>query len=53
MVDPAPAQDTRMTHHFKSAGVRIAYDDVGSGPPIVLLHGFSASRRLNWQLPGW
>jgi pimeloyl-ACP methyl ester carboxylesterase len=53
MVDPAPAQDTRMTHHFKSAGVRIAYDDVGSGPPIILLHGFSASRRLNWQLPGW
>lgn len=42
-----------MTRFFKADGVRIAYDDVGEGPPIVLLHGFSASRRLNWQLPGW
>ena len=42
-----------MTHYFKSQGVRIAYDDVGKGAPIVLLHGFSASRRLNWKLPGW
>ena len=42
-----------MTHYFKSQGIRIAYDDVGKGAPIVLLHGFSASRRLNWKLPGW
>jgi pimeloyl-ACP methyl ester carboxylesterase len=42
-----------MTSFFETDGVRIAYDDLGSGPPIVLLHGFSASRRLNWQLPGW
>jgi pimeloyl-ACP methyl ester carboxylesterase len=42
-----------MTRFFRSDGVRIAYDDVGTGAPIVLLHGFSANRRLNWQLPGW
>ena len=42
-----------MTHFFKADGLRIAYDDVGTGPPVILLHGFSASRRLNWRLPGW
>jgi pimeloyl-ACP methyl ester carboxylesterase len=42
-----------MNHSFKSNGVRIAYDDVGHGAPILLLHGFSANRRLNWRLPGW
>jgi len=47
------AEAVPMTHYFKSQGVRIAYDDVGNGAPIVLLHGFSASRRLNWKLPGW
>jgi non-heme chloroperoxidase len=42
-----------MTHYFRAEGVRIAYDDVGSGAPIVLLHGFGANRRLNWRLTGW
>jgi len=27
-------------------GVKIAYDDVGSGPAIVLLHGFPLDRRI-------
>lgn len=38
---------------FESDGVEIAYDDVGEGPPIVLVHGFASSRRGNWQEPGW
>lgn len=42
-----------MNHFFKSDGFRIAYDDVGRGAPILLMHGFSANRRLNWRLPGW
>jgi len=53
MAAPTAAEADAMTHYFKSGGVRIAYDDVGKGAPIVLLHGFSASRRLNWKLPGW
>jgi pimeloyl-ACP methyl ester carboxylesterase len=40
-------------HTFESDGYRIAYDDVGEGEPIVLLHGFAANRRLNWRLTGW
>ena len=36
-----------------SGGVTIHYDGVGSGPPVVLVHGFAASRELNWKAPGW
>ena len=42
-----------MTKYFESQGLRLAYDDVGEGEPIVLLHGFAADRRLNWRLTGW
>jgi pimeloyl-ACP methyl ester carboxylesterase len=34
-------------------GVRIAYDAVGTGMPVVLVHGFGASRIQNWKDPGW
>lgn len=42
-----------MTAYFDSRGIRIAYDDVGEGEPVLLLHGFAADRRLNWRLTGW
>jgi len=34
-------------------GVRVAYDIVGEGEAIVLVHGFGASRVQNWREPGW
>ena len=34
-------------------GVRIAYDSVGTGEPILLIHGIISSRRINWQDTGW
>ena len=34
-------------------GVRIAYETVGSGPAVMLVHGFAASRVQNWKAPGW
>ena len=34
-------------------GVRIAYESVGAGEPVVLVHGFGASRVQNWRAPGW
>ena len=34
-------------------GVRIAYETVGQGQPVVLVHGFAASRIQNWKNPGW
>ncbi len=38
---------------FSSHGLVIAYDDLGRGAPVVLVHGFAASRELNWKQPGW
>ena len=37
----------------RSQGVAIRYRVVGEGPPLVLVHGWTASGRLNWELPGW
>ena len=36
-----------------SDGVHLAYDDVGEGAPVLLIHGFAASRVQNWRAPGW
>jgi pimeloyl-ACP methyl ester carboxylesterase len=37
---------------FDSDGVRIRYTDEGQGPPVVLIHGFTASGDMNWRYPG-
>jgi pimeloyl-ACP methyl ester carboxylesterase len=34
-------------------GIWIAYEVVGKGPPIVLIHGFASNRLINWRAPGW
>jgi pimeloyl-ACP methyl ester carboxylesterase len=44
---------TAMAHYFPSNQFRIAFDDLGQGEPILLLHGFGADRRLNWRATGW
>lgn len=44
----------RMTQFVTSSdGVRIAYESVGNGQVIMLVHGFAASRVQNWKEPGW
>jgi len=43
-----------MTEFVKASdGVRIAYEIAGRGEPVVLVHGFAASRVQNWRAPGW
>src|SRR4029450_2416367 len=37
---------------FDSNGVRLRYVDQGSGPPVVLIHGFSGSLDLGWVEAG-
>jgi pimeloyl-ACP methyl ester carboxylesterase len=34
-------------------GVRIAYEVVGEGRPIILAHGFASDRKQNWKDVGW
>lgn len=34
-------------------GVRLAFETIGEGPPILLVHGFGSSRAQNWRDTGW
>jgi hypothetical protein len=43
-LDRVSAQD----QFFDSNGVHIRYIDQGSGPPVVLIHGFSGSLDSGW-----
>lgn len=43
----------RPVHSFNSDGVEIAYEDVGDGLPILLIHGFASNGRINWEDTGW
>ncbi len=38
---------------FEVNGLKIVYDDIGEGDPILLLHGFAADKVSNWKLTGW
>lgn len=38
---------------FNSDGVEIAYEVVGEGPPILLIHGFASNAYVNWRDTGW
>ena len=37
---------------FDSNGVTINYADEGSGPELILVHGFASSLQGNWKAPG-
>jgi pimeloyl-ACP methyl ester carboxylesterase len=38
---------------FSSDSVEIAYDLVGAGDPVLLIHGFASSAQVNWTDTGW
>ncbi len=40
-------------HKFNSDGVEIAYEVAGEGAPILLIHGFASTGRVNWWDTGW
>ena len=43
-----------MTDFASSAdGTAIAYETLGEGPPVVLVHGFGASRVITWGNTNW
>ncbi len=42
------------THAFMTAsdGVRIHYAELGSGTPVILIHGYTANAEGKWFKPG-
>jgi pimeloyl-ACP methyl ester carboxylesterase len=38
---------------FQNGSVEIAFLDEGQGEPVMLVHGFGASKEVNWVQPGW
>lgn len=40
-------------HTFNSDGVEIAYEMAGEGPPVLLIHGFASTGRVNWWETSW
>jgi pimeloyl-ACP methyl ester carboxylesterase len=43
----------QVTDHFVSFdGTELYYDQEGTGPPVILLHGFTSSVDGNWRQPG-
>lgn len=38
---------------FDHDGLTLAYDVVGEGKPLLLLHGFASTRIDNWRRTGW
>jgi pimeloyl-ACP methyl ester carboxylesterase len=37
----------------KPEPLKLAYEVVGEGAPILLIHGFASNRLVNWRGPGW
>jgi pimeloyl-ACP methyl ester carboxylesterase len=38
---------------FQSQDVAIAYESFGDGDPVLLIHGFASTGRINWIDTGW
>jgi pimeloyl-ACP methyl ester carboxylesterase len=36
-----------------SDGIRLAFERLGAGKPVMLVHGFGSSRGQNWKSTGW
>lgn len=38
---------------FTTSGLSLAYEVHGEGPPVLLIHGFASSGKVNWIDTGW
>ena len=38
---------------FQSDGLTLAYEVFGEGPPVLCIHGFASSGKVNWIDTGW
>ncbi|MFW9873770.1 MAG: alpha/beta fold hydrolase [Candidatus Thorarchaeota archaeon] len=39
--------------YFDNNGIKIYYEIIGDGPPVLMIHGFAASIEGNWKLTNW
>ena len=39
--------------YFNNNGVKIYYEIEGTGPDLIMIHGFAAYIDINWRLPNW
>lgn len=39
--------------HFQSDGLNLAYQSFGEGRPVLCIHGFASSGKVNWIDTGW
>ena len=39
--------------HFTTSGLSLAYEVAGQGQPVLLVHGFASSGKVNWVDTGW
>jgi hypothetical protein len=46
----APSEPTAFSF-VTAAGIRIACETWGEGPPLVLIHGTFSDQRTNWAAP--
>ena len=49
-------RDAREDHDvptFFSEGLTLAYDSFGEGKPVLCIHGFASSAKVNWLDTGW
>ncbi|HKA17364.1 MAG TPA: alpha/beta hydrolase [Blastocatellia bacterium] len=49
---PFAGAGTGSGESFNSNGVKLHYVVEGQGTPVVLIHGFHSSIKMNWQAPG-
>ena len=47
------AASVPLSGFFDSDGVKIHYETLGQGRPIVLVHGFPANLKVNWLRSNW
>src|SRR6478672_4416719 len=38
---------------FQSDGLTLSYERFGAGPPVLCIHGFASSGKVNWIDTGW
>jgi len=39
--------------YFDNEGVKIYYEIEGTGPDLIMIHGFAANTKINWKLTNW